>query len=51
VKEEGFEKFIDEAYTDDTLKEVAKSAGSYCAKKANKRAKGKQTNHFLKLKQ
>ncbi|PNF36308.1 hypothetical protein B7P43_G00509 [Cryptotermes secundus] len=39
AKEEDFEKFIDEAYTDDTLKDVAKHAGLYCAKKANKRAR------------
>jgi hypothetical protein len=46
VKEEEFVKFIDEAYTDDALKETALSAGPYCAKKSNERAKGKQIKYF-----
>lgn len=41
-------KLIDEAYTDDSLKDAAKRAGPECVKKANERAKGKQQTYFLK---
>jgi hypothetical protein len=42
---------IEEAYTDESLKDAAKRAGPYCAQKANTRAKGTQINNFIEKKQ
>lgn len=44
MKEEEFVNLIEEVYTDDSLKDVAKRAGPECVKKANRRAQGKQQN-------
>jgi hypothetical protein len=48
---EGFLKLIEEAYTHESLKEVAKRAGPICAMKGNEYAKSKQLSTVLKIKQ
>jgi hypothetical protein len=44
-------ELIEEAYTDESLKDAAVRAGPYCAKKANARAKGAQISNFIEMKQ
>jgi hypothetical protein len=40
-------ELIEEAYTDESLKDAAKRAGPYCAQKANTRAKGTHRNETV----
>jgi hypothetical protein len=49
--EEVFVKLIEEAYIDESLKEVAKRVGPECARKANETAKRKQRSTVLKMHQ
>jgi hypothetical protein len=49
VIEEEFVKLIEEAYTDESLKNAARRAGPECVKKANEIAKRKQTHTVLHM--